>query len=415
MATGRAACRPTAPGERIDLLDIFRGFALLGILIVNFRGPVGALTVLIDKTTLVAIDLLAANSFYAIFSFLFGIGFAIQLSRARHSTSGAALLLLRRLAVLFCFGALHAIFVWSGDILVDYAYCGFVLLLLHRLPSRLLLLVIVVLMSVHLSEARLRADDVGTSESAVDEVRRSALVRGFRAEERLVLENKARRLGDTFAADVARRRDSLRTKLLAFATWPRLIYRNILALFLIGFLVGRHGWHSTAAANPLACRRAILIGVAGVCAAGAYRYLELSGPDELRRLGALMVDYGISLIYLGGISLLVHYKRSIEVRLRVFAPVGRMALTNYLLQSIVMTWLFLPYGGGRPYPNTALFMVFAVGFFFCIQVPISRYWLGRFRIGPTEWLWRSLVYGRIDGNRVILTRRAGPMTSSPRW
>ena len=127
---------PVASSERVELIDILRGFALLGILTVNFWGTSGESVRRLDLILSKTLDIVVSASFYPLFSFLFGLGFAVQLQRARARGAGIVLTYLRRMLALFLIGSFHAIVIWDGDILTWYALFGLVLIPLHRLSDR---------------------------------------------------------------------------------------------------------------------------------------------------------------------------------------------------------------------------------------------------------------------------------------
>jgi hypothetical protein len=130
----------------VELIDILRGFALLGILTVNFWGWSGESARSLDRIVSLVLDIAVSSSFYPLFSFLFGLGFAVQLLRARERGAGISALYLRRMLALFLIGAFHAIVVWQGDILVSYSLIGILLILLHRLSDRWLLTIAAVVL-----------------------------------------------------------------------------------------------------------------------------------------------------------------------------------------------------------------------------------------------------------------------------
>jgi uncharacterized membrane protein YeiB len=143
----RSVAAPVAPGERIETLDILRAFALLGVLLVNFPGAVseGPLAGL-DRVVSAALSALVLGSFYPLFSFLFGMGLGVQLTRAHQRGQKIGLIYFRRLVVLFLIGSAHAVLIWGGDVLVDYSVIGLVLLAVHRLSNRAIIALAVVVL-----------------------------------------------------------------------------------------------------------------------------------------------------------------------------------------------------------------------------------------------------------------------------
>lgn len=109
-------------------------------------------------------------------------------------------------------------------------------------------------------------------------------------------------------------------------------------------------------------------------------------------------NFGMAALYISAIALLYTTSSVANRALNIFAPPGRMALTNYLTQSVVMTFMSMSYGLGWQ-PSTTAWVGINLAFFFCVQVPFSHLWLRRFQYGPAEWLWRSLSYGKLQPMR----------------
>ena len=137
-SSSKSLSNPVRPGERIEVVDILRGFAILGILLINMSSYSGHafnpanIADTIDKTTVVLLKFFAQAKFYSLFSFLFGWGMSIQMARAASKGKRFLPLILRRLAILLSFGLIHGIFIWVGDILTTYAIMGLALLLFRK-------------------------------------------------------------------------------------------------------------------------------------------------------------------------------------------------------------------------------------------------------------------------------------------
>jgi len=362
------------PGERWALPDLLRGLAILGILCVNMqdfagydewtqRGP--------DRAAQVFVDVFLNGKFISLFAVLFGAGMLTILSR-----SGAARLL-RRLLLLLLLGTAHFVLLWHGDIISLYAVLGLVLLLplLARPPAWVLAGSGVILCAWWLL---LRVQDALNLTSPGSERYSFALhfpphaswpdVAGVRA---------AEFAGDLFGSG------------LYNLEW-------LLGLLLLGMAAQRSGL----LARPERFRpllRALLVGgvLLGLPLGVTLAWLntqatELAGLWQVpvRLLGGLLLGLG----YAGGVGLLVASGRS--GWWRAFAAPGRLALSNYLTQSLVMTTVFYPYGlnlYGRVGALGALLLAFALG---ALQVRVSAWWLSRHAQGPVEGLLRVLVYGR---------------------
>jgi len=191
---------------------------------------------------------------------------------------------------------------------------------------------------------------------------------------------------------------------------------TILGLFLIGAWFVRSGAIANPAANPALFRNlALLGGFLGLplVVLGAWLMptmdpgrvdLIVAVATTANLLGSLLMALG----YLAGVVLLLQVARW-AARLAVLAPAGRMALTNYLTQSVVCTLVFYGYGLGLYEQLPRFWQVPFVLALFCAQVALSHWWLARFRFGPAEWLWRTLTYLKLQPMRI--DRAAGNTVS----
>jgi uncharacterized protein len=376
---------PTGPGERLPAIDILRGAALLGILLVNmlaFSGPwIDEVTPLsywsspADRWAEWGVLVLAEGASYSAFSLLFGLGFALQLRRGERRDEAALPRYRRRLLWLLAIGLVHLLLIWFGDILTHYALIGLLLLPFARTPVVTLLRWSAALLALA-SLLYLAAGGAVTSDRLSGDA--AELVRLYR--------------DGGFGDILAQRLDDGITALIA----TPLLVPGLLWLFLLGFAAGRARLFSDLAGSaPLLRRvRALALSVALVCK-GLYGWLLLARPDNPFGL-LLSTGLGgpaLGLVYLSSLALLLSDPAWLA-RLRPLAALGRMALSNYLAHSLVFTLLFYGYGAGlygRLGPATTL--GFALGMI-ALQLTLSREWLARFRFGPVEWLWRSLTYGR---------------------
>lgn len=384
--------QPVAVGERIELLDVLRGFALLGILLVNFHGEPGVVMPRVDGLVASALAAFVSESFYPLFSFLFGLGFAVQLARARSRGVGVSRLYIRRMLVLFLIGTVHSIFIWGGDILVRYAIAGLVLIPLHRLPRRAVLAVAGILLLSILNGNALRAAAAG-GYGAVEQTALSG------AGEEAPAANQAalmRAGGDSsYVRTSISRAQDWAAQVREHGQWRTWALNDVLFCFLIGFVAGRSRLLHEAAERRRTVAMVATISFA-TAASGIFVMAMLDlAPGLLRTVAWHAENFGVTALYISGIALL--FTRSTRARraLTVFALPGRMGLTNYLMQSFVMTWMSMSYGFGWR-PSTAIWFTLSVIFFFGAQVPISRWWLARYQYGPAEWLWRSLTYGTLQ-------------------
>lgn len=404
---------PVARRERIAVLDILRGFALFGILTVNmylFSRPIQALYQGIgldgrpahEQAADWLVAFFSTGKFYTLFSFLFGLGFILFIDRARAKGQPAAPLFARRLLALLAFGLVHAFFVWIGDILTFYALLGFVLLLFAwvKRPRTLLIWAGAIwVLSLLISTAFLGLMAV----AAVVPEARAPMEAGLAAERAVAEAEYARALevygtGNFLEVTGQRAHEITSTWLFSAAMAP-----SILMMFLVGAYFGRREIFQNVDAHLPLFRRLLTWGlIIGLPANAIYASLIWSDPYTTDGLVAIMGAFvagligqpALSMAYMSAIVLLTR-REPWGQRLSVLAPVGQMALTNYLLQSLLCTLIFYGYGLGLfGQFSTVAGLVLAAAIFFLVQIPLSHWWLARFRYGPAEWLWRTLTYLR---------------------
>lgn len=398
-----ASDRPTAPRDRLVTLDAVRGFALFGILMVNatlFFWPSYALGLgeprpdgFLDQAAAWIMRFGFEGKFFTLFSLLFGIGVAMQLDRGWPVTR-----VVRRLLLLAAIGAAHVTLLWFGDILLYYGLLGLVLVLARRAPPRRLvawavaLLLVPIVLTAGLgalaSLATGTPEGAAALEQALDETRA-----GMRAE--LATAMSVYRGGDVAAMIAARWAE------YGFGLKGMLLNGMVLMIPAM-FLLGAAAWRAGLVDGPdrqrrwRAVLRWTLLPALAANAAYACTY-TLVDPVALDGWVALQVVVFV----IGGVSgaLALASAGALLLRdglatTRALAAVGRLALTNYLLQSLVMTTLALGYGFalfGRVGYAQAIGMGLVL---YALQLVASRWYLRRFRFGPVEWLWRALTYGR---------------------
>lgn len=409
MQTVRGAGLGPASGrERLAALDGLRGFALLGILLVNvglFSGPefwlqIGGLDGYsgLDRALNFLVTFLVQSKFYSIFSFLFGLGLVMQTMRAEARGVASGGFLARRLAVLAVFGAVHAVFIWSGDILLTYAALGFVFLLFRKRRPRTMLVWAAVLIALP-AVLLLALGSLALLATATPEGARAIASAGAGQADfiRAIADSALAAYGSGSYADMVGQR--LR-EIWLFASNSLFIAPGIFGMFLVGGAVARAGWLDDLEARRAGIRRAVVVGLAvglplNLLAAyglalnpgGAVGTAMLWIGQSVQLLGAPF----LALAYAGIVATLIGRSPGAGLSRRLSA-VGRMALTNYLLQSVVMTSVFYGLGlYGRVSLAAALVVCLVL---YAAQLVLSPLWLSRFSQGPMEWLWRRLTYGR---------------------
>ena len=401
MATNNIG--PVSSSERIEILDVLRGLAVGGILIGNvqwFSGygmvppAVAEMTPLYDHVTHFLVHFFVEGKFYSIFSFLFGFGFALQIARAEDRGDSNASLFKRRLFWLLVIGLLHAYLLWAGDILSIYALMGFILILFRNKSNESLLKWSGVLLAVPIltysllyiaffafappdATAGFEASQVEGWNSNVREVTGGSywqIISGYNLQ--FVI---GRYLGLIFQMRLPK----------------------ILAMFLLGMYAYRRGIFENLSAHQPFVRRVLVYGlVLGLI--GNISMAWLAGneapfpPSPAGLLGVIGYAFGVPALALAIIAIVaILWQKDVwRVVLSYLAPVGRMALTNYLLQTIICVTIFYGYGFGLFGKFGALQATLIALAIFASQIVLSSIWLKYFAYGPMEWIWRQLTYRR---------------------
>jgi uncharacterized protein len=402
---------PVQQAERIQLVDILRGFALFGILLVNmviFARPVQSIVLPIDPAipwydyaAEWLIHFLGEGKFYSLFSFLFGLGLTLQMDRIERRGGRFAPLYLRRMLILLGIGAVHAFLIWVGDILIVYAVLGCLLILFRKAKPRTLLIWVVLLLMIPLlfNAAVTGLIELGRSSPQGAQQLNQTFAQveaGYRADVERGYQVYAN--GDFAEITGQRVYDYLNFGL--FGTLFALGF-NVLAMFLLGMYFGKQQIFQDLESNRPLFRKLLVWGLTvGLIGNAVYATLimpisrfEFSGSLLLATVSQGIGAPLLCLAYISAIALLTGIP-AWSKRLEVLAPVGQMALTNYLSQSILCTLIFYGYGlglFGRLGTALGIGLTFVI---YLIQIPISHWWMKRFRYGPVEWLWRSLTYGQ---------------------
>jgi len=406
---------PVAAQERIAVIDVLRGVAVFGIFLINmplFVAPSAAFfdwssnpiwTEPADRLTEFFLHLFAQGKFYTLFSFLFGVGFGVQLLRAAERQSPDFLRVYRRrLWILLVVGVLHFTLIWWGDVLHAYALLGFPLLMYREEPDSTLVRWIAGFMVVPLAVALVGATvyHVTHSDPAARERERTA---EREKQRKKIAEDIATKSGGSVPAILMIRLRRDVSQLGGEFAWSV----ELFAAFLIGFWAARRRVLQEPGLYRLLLRwlafAALPLGL--LLSAGDlwWSYLHPGQAQPLWKIstGLLREFVGRPAVAYGyaAVLLLIGVRRWMGP----LAAVGRMALTNYLLHSLVFTTVANSYGLGlygsiRPVHGVLL----CLGFY-AFQLPFSVYWLRRYQYGPAEWAWRSLTYGvRQKWRRVAL-------------
>lgn len=413
VADGSAT--PVAPHERIALLDAIRGVALGGILLANLTSFFGvdmlsaeARAALpwstVGAGVLFAIDWLIEGKFYSVFSMLLGVGFALQRDRAtaRGDATRFDAFFRRRMAVLLGIGLVHMLYVWSGDILMLYGLMGLLLPTLHRVPARVRAVVCVGLLVVPMATHVAVVASHGAMDPRPPFASAGASLRSqWGTAQRSTLDLFARgTITDYYAWNTANA--VVRPGTYLQSGRPA----KVLALFLIG------AWLGAAVLPRLArLRRAVWVGLIGGALVGipcsaVYASIKAATRSTFMVSGQGLLQTGaytlgttpLAIAYLAAAAL-AWQTRPGRALLAWFVPLGRMALTVYLTQSVVQLLVFASPGLGLAGTVSVAWLPVVAAIVLVAQRQACAAWLRHRRQGPAEWLWRRATYGATQGTR----------------
>lgn len=422
---------PTRENERIAVLDVLRGFALLGIFCVNihlFALPIAWAYYPADldpddqwsRLSLFLVEMLCEYKFVSLFSLLFGAGFAILLERLA-ARKASVKVYYRRLFVLGIFGLLHGLLFWWGDILFLYAVIGCVLTLFRRARPKTLVVfgAVAILGSVLLFGAmsglqlmmmesmQAQAEAVQPTETPAEILPADDTTPRWLS---LLSQSKFNLVGDNW----------VELELIAYGEGPYYVTflvraieflfiaimsltlqgfgLRVLGMFLIGMALYRSGFfRGRGGPAPILL---VLIGLGPALLAESLFATFMVSVDEEFSLAWILVEAGhqfasafLCLGYVGLFMLLIRLAW-LEPVLYGLACVGRLALTNYLMQTVIATTIMYWYGLGLYAQTNRWEQLVIVGLIFGFQICFSIIWLRWYMIGPMEWLWRWLTYGR---------------------
>ncbi len=404
----KATLTPTQTSEREIFMDVLRGFAILGIFIANLAsftfyqgsanetGPM--LLPALDHKIEFLHHLFIEGKFYSIFSLLFGWGIALQFKRSEDKGVNGLPIIRRRLFFMLLLGALHLL-LWPGDIVFFYAIIGFIFLPLRKLSNRTLLITagILVLLPIALYTAKMHWPVLNAPAGILYGT-------GAQIAEKLV--------GISTEAEYA--------NLAKTAGWGEIILSNIpgfffrygylffvsripkvLALFCIGYVLGRSGFYTKIKDYKKTLYIIVIVGLLIGLPANFYlaHYMSYFMADywSLKINGlyqTIAYAFGVMPLALVYVALfMLSFQTNLGKKiLSVLAPVGKMAFSNYIMQTLIGSFVFLHAGlgyAGKVGPT--FYSVFGI-IVFGAQIVLSMVWLNYFNYGPLEWLWRSATY-----------------------
>jgi len=408
--TAPIEARPIKPVERIIDLDILRGIALFGILAVNlylFSNPIAIVaaesnlwTEWYNQAFLFFSRVFFEGKFITLFSFLFGLGFYIFTERLKEKGLHERRVFFRRMLLLFFIGMLHAWLIWAGDILAPYALSGIIIMLfLYRTDKTIkvwigifvggflfLFSLLVGLTMWAMSMPEVAADvEIGFTE--VSKEFQELLIRGY----------------EVYSSGTYTEMIAYRSEEISFV-WSGMFFTPmgipyIIATFLFGFLIGRQGLLQKpkllrSLLIPRRWKMLILGLLLSLVYATTYLYSDPVFFDGWTLLQMISIMLGAPLLMLGYCGFILHWlnKNRATSFLNRFAPVGRMALTNYILQSLICTSIFYGYGFGLIGRFPPVFILPLAAIIFLLQVYASEWYFKKYKMGPLEKLWRIGTY-----------------------
>ncbi len=401
--------------NRILVIDILRGFALFGIIINHISysflagpppsgEPFNVFSPL-DEVINTICMYLTSGKFFTIFSFLFGLSFAIQTDSAGQKGAAFNLIFLWRLLILFIIGFVHNMF-YSGDILVIYAVLGLLLLPARFLPDKVLLPVALLLI---LNTPNLVQEIIQLNAPAPTAAQVAAQKQAFEGFTKMADEQYRIKQTGTVGEVIRMNMIGGLIGKLGFQLMTGRLWIT-LGLFLLGVCAGRRKIFEYTPVNAAFFKRLLFIsgaialvsttlgGLYGSPFGGASSVLGVVGNFAFS-----VHQASLSAFYVTGIALL-YWQTKAGKRLNILAPVGQMGLTTYLLQSVFGLSIYFGFGlGMMGYLGVTISVALGIGFFM-LQILFAHYWMSRYRYGMVEWLWRTLTYMKVQPMRKNVQR-----------
>jgi uncharacterized protein len=393
---------PVAETERIEVLDVLRGFAVLGILLVNIQsfamvdpayfnptvvGDLTGVSLAIWLVTHVFFDL----KFITIFSMLFGAGIVLFCSRVEGRGGRPARVHYRRTLVLLLFGVGHAYLLWTGDILVWYSFSALLAYLFWRMRPGWLMFWACALFS---TGTGLYLFFQWSMPYWPPDAVQGALLWWDPPPE--VIAERLQAYRSDWMEQMGQRVPSA----LALHTFVYLIFAlwRTLGAMLAGMAFLKWGVLSAQRSNRFYATMMVVGAAAGfpLILYGVHWNFSHDWSLQHSMYGGFLFNYWGSLLvgcaYIAGI-MLVHRNGLLAGVRSLLAPVGRMAFTSYILQTVICTTIFYGHGLGLYGHVSRSGQVLIVLAVWVVVVAVANLWLARFRFGPLEWLWRTLTYG----------------------
>jgi uncharacterized protein len=393
---------PTTSRERIEMIDSLRGFALTGVCLANLG--IFSFYYLSDNAQKANLPLPLFNSilgyiiyffvdakFWTLFSIMFGLGASIFISRADGLHKNGKAIYARRLSILLIIGLIHSIFLWNGDILVDYALAGFILLIFSNKKGVSLVIWGIILGAL------------------LSLIIRILQFKFLPATVKLIANLDPMAMGAYATGSYDKYLGFNLTSLKIWRLYGWAVLIAALGRFMIGYWIGQSGriYHIESHTESFrkTMRICALVGFSVMLITtvnSIFLDVKVFSPESDWKL----VQY---LIFPGSLALGIFYAIKFaflyqndkwKKRLSVFKELGRMALTNYLMQTVINSIIFNGIGFGLAGQiGPSIYLPWFV-ILIAIQIIFSKWWLSKYRFGPVEWLWRSLTYRKLQAMKV---------------
>lgn len=389
------------PKKRIEVIDALRGFALLAICLLHsmehfecYYFPEASSGTLkwLDDICHPTVRFLFAGKSYAIFSLLFGLSFFIQMDNQEQKGGDFRLRFAWRMVILYVFGFLNA-WLYYGEIFETYAVLGLFIIPLWKLPNKWLIPVcLIFLLQIPNLISFLIMLAFPSVEAYPFSVLNDLLASGRFGNSTEVFLNGS--LSDVLSYNFWSQGRMLKWSWMFGSS--RVVH--ILGLFMAGLLIGRFAIHRSEEKMVKYSKRIVIIGLISFpvfyCLHGVLPFL-ITDHSKAVEVGQMTFRYYYELgqmFMLIGLFVLIYFRIGWQKTLNKLAPVGRMSVTNYMMQTVIGTTLFYGFGFGLA-RITGSFYAGLIGITFCcFQLMASNWWMGRFYYGPMEWLWRCATW-----------------------
>lgn len=413
---------PVRQAERETFMDVLRGFAILGIFIANLgsgfswydesaklSGPM--LLPAWDHKMAFLHHMFIEGKFYSIFSLLFGWGIALQIKRGLAKGIDAVPTVRRRLLFMLLLGFIH-LMIWPGDIVFFYALLGFLLLPLRKFSNKTLLITgtVLVLCPMLLYWLKMKFPELNYPAEKLRElgnwadIKLNPQLKDIKSEAEYMEFLKTATWWDVLKGNMAG----------FFYRYGYLFFVSrifkVLGIFLIGYVIGRSDFYKNILQNKKIIYTVIIAGLLIGLPANYFLAQQMQDHSndyyELKQNGLYQTIFyalGVAPLAMAYVGLFMVSFQSVTGKkiLSVLAPVGKMAFSNYIMQSLIGNFVFLSPGlGYMGQIGPVYYTVFGIGVFI-IQIILSTIWLKCFNYGPLEWLWRSATYKKWQPMRKV--------------